>query len=57
MGGLVNTIKRFVGNKNTVTIIAVIAGVIILWYFYNYRIEQAITTVQIPYAPHTRPTI
>lgn len=50
MGGLVNTIKRFVGNKNTVTIIAVIAGVIILWYFYNYRIEQAITTVQIPYA-------
>lgn len=50
MGSLVNTIKRFLGNKNTVTIIAVLAGIIILWYFYNYRVDQAITTISIPYA-------
>lgn len=50
MGNLVGTIKRFLENKNTVTILAILAGVIILWYFYNYRVEQAITTIQIPYA-------
>ena len=50
MGNLVGTIKRFLENKNTVTILAVLAGVIILWYFYNYRVDQAITTIQIPYA-------
>ncbi len=50
MGSLVNTIKRFIGNKNTVTLIAVIAGVLVLWYFYNYRVSQAITTISIPYA-------
>ena len=50
MGNLVATIKRFISNKNTVTIIAVLAGIIILWYFYNYRVNQAITTVNIPYA-------
>lgn len=50
MGNLVGTIKRFVSNKNTVTILAVLAGVIIIWWFYNYRVEQAITTIRIPYA-------
>ena len=50
MGNIVGTLKRFLGNKNTVTILAVLAGVIILWAFYNYRVEQAITTIKIPYA-------
>lgn len=50
MGSLVTTIKRFISNKNTVTILAILAGVIVLWYFYNYRVNQAITTIQIPFA-------
>lgn len=50
MGNLVTTIKRFLQNKNTVTILAVLAGIIVLWYFYNYRVDQAITTRKIPYA-------
>ena len=50
MGNLVATLKRFISNKNRVTILAVLAGVIILWYFYNYRVNQAITTVRVPYA-------
>ncbi len=50
MGNLVVTIKRFLSNKNTVTILAVLAGVIVLWYFYNYRVNQAISTIRIPYA-------
>ncbi len=50
MGNLVATIKKFISNKNTVTILAVLAGVIVLWYFYNQRVEAAITTIKIPYA-------
>ncbi len=50
MGNIINTIKKFIGNKNTVTILAILAGVIVLWYFYNYRVNQAITTISIPYA-------
>ncbi len=50
MGNIGATIKRFLGNKNTVTILAVLIGIIVLWYFYNYRVNQAITTVSIPYA-------
>lgn len=50
MGNLVGTLKRFISNKNTVTILAVLAGVIVLWYFYNQRVEAAITTIRIPYA-------
>jgi len=50
MGNLVGTIKRFLSNKNTVTVLALLAGVIVLWYFYNYQVERAITTIQIPYA-------
>lgn len=50
MGNLTEGLKKFVSDKNTVTILAVIAGVIVLWFFYNYRVNQAIKTIQVPYA-------
>ena len=50
MGNLINTIKKFISNKNTVTILGVIAGVIVLWAFYNYRVSEATTPVKVPYA-------
>lgn len=50
MGNLINGIKKFVGNKNTVTILGVIAGVLVLWFFYNYRVNNAITPIKVPYA-------
>lgn len=50
MGNLLGSLRKFVSNKNTVTILAVIAGVIILWAFYNYRVNQAIKTIKVPYA-------
>ena len=50
MGNLVGSLKKFLANKNTVTILAVIAGVIVLWAFYNYRVNQAISTIKVPYA-------
>jgi hypothetical protein len=50
MGNLGNSLKKFLSNKNTVTILAVIAGVIVLWAFYNYRVNQAINTIKVPYS-------
>jgi hypothetical protein len=50
MGNFKSTFQRFISNKNTVTILCVIAGVLVLWGFYNYRVNQAISPVQVPYA-------
>ena len=43
-------LKRFLGNKNTVTIICVILGVAVLLVGYNYRVKQAVQPVSVPYA-------
>ena len=50
MGNLINTIKKFTGNKNTVTILGVLAGVIVLWGFYSYRVNKATNPIKVPYA-------
>lgn len=43
-------IKRFFKNKNTVTIIAVILCLCILYWAYNYRIEKKTNPISVPYA-------
>lgn len=50
MGNIMTTIKRFLSNKNTVTIIGVILGILVLYIGYNYRVKQATTPVTVPYA-------
>ncbi len=50
MGNLMTNLKRFVTNKNTVTILGVILGVVVLYIGYNYRVNQAIELISIPYA-------
>lgn len=42
--------KRFIKNRNTVTIIAVVACVFILYFFYSNRIKKATNPVSVPYA-------
>ena len=49
MGNLLNTIKKFLANKNTVTILGVLAGVVVLYIGYNYRINQSVATIQVYY--------
>ena len=44
------SIKRFLGNKNTVTILGVIIGIVVLYFGYNIRVKQAVEPQQIPYA-------
>ncbi len=50
MGNIITTIKRFLSNKNTVSIIGVIAGILVLYVGYTWRVNQATNPVTIPYA-------
>jgi hypothetical protein len=50
MGNLVAGIKRFFSNKNTVTILGVLVAVVVLWAFYNYRLNKAVTPIKVPVA-------
>ncbi len=50
MGNILIGIKRFLKNKNTVTIIAVLASIGILYWAYDYRIQKDIEPVSVPYA-------
>ena len=47
---LKENITKVLKNKNTFTILIVFAGIIGLYVVYNWRINQATTLVQIPYA-------
>lgn len=45
--------KRFLSNKNTVTILCVIAGILVLYIGYNYRVTSKINPTVVPYAKTT----
>ena len=53
MNSLLTKIKRFIGNKNTVTILCVVAGLVILYVGYNWRVKEAINPTLVPYAKVT----
>lgn len=46
-------IKRFLSNKNTVTIICVILGIVVLYIGYQKKIEDEINPITVPYAIET----
>lgn len=46
-------IKRFLSNKNTVTILCVVLGIIVLYFGYQKRIEDQINPITVPYATAT----
>ena len=50
MGNLVTNFKKFLQNKNTVTVIGVILAIIVLYFAYTMRINSAIHPVSVPYA-------
>ena len=45
-----DSFKKFLSNKNTVTIIGIILCVIILFIGYYYRISQKVALTKVPYA-------
>jgi len=54
-GNMSLTIKKFLTNKNTVTIVGVLLAVVVLYVGYNYRIKSAINPITVPYATQTIP--
>ncbi len=56
MGNLLSKLKRFLENKNTVTILCVIAGIAVLYIGYNWRVNSAISPTSIPYAKTALPS-
>ena len=52
-GNVSMSIKKFLTNKNTVTIVGVLLAIVILYVGYNYRINAAITPITVPYATQT----
>ncbi len=53
MNNLKASMKKFLGNKNTVTILGVILCLVILYVGYNYQINKKTELVAIPVAKET----
>ncbi len=50
MGNLVTSIKKFMQNKNTVTVVGVVLAIVVLYVAYTMRVNSAINPVTVPYA-------
>ena len=50
MGNLTTSIKKFLQNKNTVTVVGVILAIAVLYIAYTMRIQQQINPISVPYA-------
>lgn len=55
MGNIGTMIKRFLSNKNTVTLIAIIVCTVVLYGFYNWRVKSAVTTTYVCQATQVIP--
>ena len=55
MGNLLVPLKKFLGNKNTITILAVLIGIVVLYFGYTWRVNQSISPTQVPYATQIIP--
>lgn len=55
MGNLTTSFKKFLQNKNTVTVLGVVFAIIILYFAYTMRINSAINPVTVPYASQQIP--
>lgn len=53
MQKIIYNIKKFLSNKNTVTIISTLLGILILYFGYTWRINVATSPISIPVAKVT----
>lgn len=53
MGNLMVPIKKFLSNKNTITILGVLIGVVVLYVGYNWRVTKSIQPVEVPISATT----
>lgn len=50
MGNLTISLKKFLQNKNTVTVVGAILAIIVLYVAYTIRVRSSINPVSVPYA-------
>ncbi|HBA37633.1 MAG TPA: hypothetical protein DCY94_02825 [Firmicutes bacterium] len=55
MGNIGTMVKRFLSNKNTVTLLAIIVCTVVLYAFYNWRVKSAVSTTYVCYATEVIP--
>ena len=53
MGNIMIGLKKFLSNKNTVTIIGVLVAIVVLYVGYNMRVQAAVNPKDIPCATQT----
>lgn len=53
MGNMSVAIKKFLSNKNTVTVLGVVIGIIVLYVGYNIRVNNKLNPIAVPYATKT----
>ncbi len=53
MNNMSTGLKKFLSNKNTVTILGVILMVVVIYIGYNWRVNVATNPIEVPYAINT----
>lgn len=53
MNNLLVPFKKFLSNKNTITILGVLVGVVVLYLGYDWRVKKSIQPVKVPIANQT----
>ena len=53
MGNLLVPFKKFFSNKNTITILGVLLGLVVLYFGYVWRVNQSVQPIDVPYATRT----
>lgn len=53
MGNILVPLKKFLANKNTVTILGILVGLVVLYFGYTWRVNQAVSPIDVPYATQT----
>ncbi len=53
MGNIMVSLKKFLSNKNTITILGVLIGVVVLYVGYNWRVTKSIQPVSVPISAST----
>lgn len=48
MGNILVPFKKFLSNKNTITILGVLVGVVVLYLGYNWRVNKSIQPITVP---------
>ncbi len=53
MGNILVPFKKFLSNKNTITILGVLVGVVVLYLGYDWRVKKSVQPTRIPYSTTT----